>query len=681
MSVQDGRGHIILPRTRKSRAILAILGMASPKPVLRGTLAELLWSRREKEQARASLRQCVHELQDTLGADWGHLFQADRHRLCLKGPDLSVDVPTAGQDPEMTVEALERYGEVLLADLDGLDPAFDRWLHEERARCDRIARTIGESLLAKIEDPAEGITVAKALLAIERTHEGAWRMIMRGHAAVGDLGAALDCYEACRSAVTNAGGLSLSRETEDLVTRLRELPGDHADRGSQTVTVSALLLPAPRRDHPQLRLLVVPLRPIGEDRDGFATGLSEEISAGLSRFRWISCLHGTAPGASLGPESSDPAALEADMMLEGTVQQAGSRVRIIVKLVDRRTEGEIIWAGRFDRTMTDPLSLQDELGAAIVAQIDPELMRHEGKRPSRGNTSEATAQDLLLRALPGIYRLDQESFLQARQLLEASLEADPSSSVTNGWLAYWNLLYVGQGWADDPEASTAEAAQLAERAVMLDPSDARALTLAGHVRAFLAKHPEEAIALHERAIALNPNMALAWCFSGLSHFYLGQHQEALRRIRQAISLSPSDPHGFFFDMALILPSMMDGDCEGAIAAGRRAIEMNPLFSSTYKGYLAVLGIAGRLREAQEVLSRLLRLEPDFSVQEAILRSPMMRPEDIARYAEGLRMAGLQEFAPHAPALPSPNRTAPRLVEHSSIDLVGNSTHSPLRHAG
>jgi tetratricopeptide (TPR) repeat protein len=321
------------------------------------------------------------------------------------------------------------------------------------------------------------------------------------------------------------------------------------------------------------------------------------------------------------------------------------------------------------------------LGAAIVAQIDPELMRHEGKRPSRGDTSEATAQDLLLRALPGIYRLDQESFLRARELLEASLEADPSSSVTNGWLAYWNLLYVGQGWAEDPEASSAEAAQLAERAVILDPSDARALTLAGHVRAFLAKHPEEAIALHERAIALNPNMALAWCFSGLSHFYLGQHAEALRHIHQAISLSPSDPHGFFFDMALILPSLMEGDHDSAIAAGRRAIELNPLFSSTYKGYLAVLGIAGRSREAKEVLDRLMRLEPDFSVQEAILRSPMIRPEDVARYAEGLRLAGLQEFTPCAPARPSPARTLPRLVEHSSIDLVANPTHSPLRHAG
>ena len=150
--------------------------------------------------------------------------------------------------------------------------------------------------------------------------------------------------------------------------------------------------------------------------------------------------------------------------------------------------------------------------------------------PAATGSDDLTAQDLLLQALPAIYRLERDSFLRARRLLEMSLRADPGSSVAHGWLAYWDLLYVGQGWSDDPAASTAEAARLAERAVMLDPGDARALTLAGHVRGFLGKHPEEATALHERAIALNPNLALAWCFSGLAHSYLGRHEEALRRI-------------------------------------------------------------------------------------------------------------------------------------------------------
>jgi tetratricopeptide (TPR) repeat protein len=361
--------------------------------------------------------------------------------------------------------------------------------------------------------------------------------------------------------------------------------------------------------------------------------------------------------------------LEADLVLDGTIQYGLGRVRVIVRLIDMRADGEIAWAGRFDRPLTDPLSMQDELGAAIVAQVDPELMKHEGRRTAGTRSHDMTAQDLLLQALPAIYRLERSSFVDARHLLEASLRADPGGSVAHGWLAYWHLLYVGQGWSPDPAESAAEAARLAERAVMLDPGDARALTLAGHVRGFLLRHPEEASAMHERAISLNPNLAIAWCFSGLSHFYMGRHEEALRRINQAIRLSPSDPHVFFFDMALIMPHLMNGDCASAIEAGRRAVELNPLFSSAYKGYLAALGWMHPTREAAAVLTRLLALEPGFSVEAAVGRSPLTRPEDIERYADGLRRAGLRERdSAERPAL---------TIKHSAIDLAPAAPQSPV----
>src|ERR1700733_14345369 len=62
----------VLPIGRKTRGLLAILAMAAPKPVVRSRLAELLWSRRLEEQARASLRQEIHRLLDAVapvGAD------------------------------------------------------------------------------------------------------------------------------------------------------------------------------------------------------------------------------------------------------------------------------------------------------------------------------------------------------------------------------------------------------------------------------------------------------------------------------------------------------------------------------------------------------------------------------------------------------------------------------------
>ncbi len=192
---------------------------------------------------------------------------------------------------------------------------------------------------------------------------------------------------------------------------------------------------------------------------------------------------------------------------------------------------------------------------------------------------------------------------------------EPGNAAAHAWWAYWHLFLVGQAWAKDPVAATLRAGELAERAVTLDPGDARALALVGHVRGFLHKRAEEACALHERALSLNPNLPLAWCFSGLAHCYLGRHETAIEQIARAQHLSPHDPHAFFFDMALMMPHFLRGEFDKALALGRRAVELNPGFTSTYKGYLATLGHLRHNNEAaRRVLARLLMLEPGFCVR-------------------------------------------------------------------
>jgi tetratricopeptide (TPR) repeat protein len=183
---------------------------------------------------------------------------------------------------------------------------------------------------------------------------------------------------------------------------------------------------------------------------------------------------------------------------------------------------------------------------------------------------------------------------------------------------------------------------LSQQAVILDPGDARGFTVAGHVRAFLNKDAEGALWLHERAIALNPSLAMAWCYSGLAYSYLGNHAEAIRRIQRAQLLSPYDPHSFFFDMALEMPFLLTGQYDAVVRVGRRARDLHPGLSSTYKGLLSALGHLGARREAAEARKALLALEPRFSVGSALARSPLLRPEDRTRYAEGLRLAGVPE---------------------------------------
>jgi DNA-binding SARP family transcriptional activator/TolB-like protein len=642
MRADDAAGRNVLPRTRKARAVLAILALASPRPVLRLQITALLWSQREREQARASLRQALHELQDSLPTDLTRLLIAERHHISLRGEGVWIDVAEGIQADAARVEVLEWFDAPLLEDLVGLDPAFDHWLTTERTRLSAQLRALGERMLAEHGDGAGRLQIAEQLVAIDPRHETFWRTVMRELNDQGDRPGAIAAYERCKAALGFESDARPSPETEELISRIRS--GGPQREVARDGFAEPPPPPGPWSARPDIpikrlgvRLAIAPLRAIGSStNEELALGLAEEITTSLSRFRWISCISGERRQDELW------STLDPDFVLDGTIQQTSQQIRINARLMDMRAAGAVVWAHRFDRQAKDILALQDEIGSAIVAQLDPALLIHEGERTAARQLHNPTTQDLVLQALPPVYRLERQGFHEASRLLESAIIADPGNAVAHAWLAYWHLFLVGQGWSVDPSSDAERAAELAERAVTLDPADARALTLAGHVRSFLGKRPAEGAALHERAIALNPNLALAWCFSGLAQSYLGQHDEALRRMYQAVRLSPSDPHLFFFDHALIMPHLLLAEYENAAEIGRRAVELNPWFSSAYKGYLAALGYLDRVRECEAVLARLLELEPGFSVEGAVARSPMTRGADRDRYAEGLRRAGLPE---------------------------------------
>ena len=450
-------------------------------------------------------------------------------------------------------------------------------------------------------------------------------------------------------------GDSFSIETEQLLSEARDIaplmrplnaprPVEGLSDANRPAGAPQLQSAGARRN--AIRLGVMPFKTIGPtDESGFSLGLADEITGAFSRFRWITCV---AP-ASVATVANEPLGqtsrwqqLDLDFLVEGTLRTQGNEIRILARLLNMRGSGEIIWARRFDSGMPDILNLEDEIASETAAQVAPELLVWEAERAAARPQVNPTAYDLMLRAIPAIYRLDLAGFQAAGSLLERSLELDPSSAACHSWLAHWYLLLIGQGWATDVADAIQRADQLARRAVVLDPGDARGFTVAGHVRAFLHREAEEAIGLHERAIALNPNLALAWCYSGLAHSYLGLHTDAIRHIQHARRLSPHDPHGFFFDMALMVPFLVTGDYETAAQLGRRARNAHPGFSSTYKGLLAALGNLGLASEAAELRRELLVLEPQFSVQAAIVRSPLLRQEDRDRYAEGLRLSGIPE---------------------------------------
>ena len=446
-------------------------------------------------------------------------------------------------------------------------------------------------------------------------------------------------------------GTTFSIETEQILADAKDpvlrasSVGTPAARGSQAGH-QARGMPTTGMRTNAIRLGVMPFRSIVSNGDpAFSQGLAEEITTAFSRFRWITCV-GPASVAALADEPPGETErwheLDLDFLIEGSFRKKGNGITVLLRLANMRGSGGISWGRRFDGLLPDVLDLQDRIASETAAQVAPELLVWEGLEAKSRPRVNPTAYDMMLRAIPAVYRLNEQAFRQSGQLLEQSLALDPENAACHSWLAHWYHLSVGQGWEPDAIQAIERADYLAQQAVMLDPDDARGFTVAGHVRAFLHKDSEGALRLHERAIALNPNLALAWCYSGLAHSYLGEHNEFIRRIQQAQRLSPHDPHSFYFDMALVMPFLLTGQYEAAARLGRRARDAHPGFSSTYKGLLAAVGHLRSAQEAAGVRKELFKLEPHFSLREARARSPLLRQKDLDCYIDGLRLAGVPE---------------------------------------
>ena len=137
----------VLPAGRKTRALLAAIALSGPRPALRGRLAELLWSRRPEEQARASLRQEIHRLLEVLAPAQTEILQVTRDHLSLT-PGSGLDRCRRGDAGDHHQPAsLSLLDGELLEDLVGIDPTFDMWLTAERERLRDRARGVAEALL------------------------------------------------------------------------------------------------------------------------------------------------------------------------------------------------------------------------------------------------------------------------------------------------------------------------------------------------------------------------------------------------------------------------------------------------------------------------------------------------------------------------------------------------------
>jgi len=170
--------------------------------------------------------------------------------------------------------------------------------------------------------------------------------------------------------------------------------------------------------------------------------------------------------------------------------------------------------------------------------------------------------------------------------------------------------------------------------------DAVALCLGGFALTRIANSLDAGAALIERALSLNPNLTIAWFLSGWTKILEGEPQAAIEHFARAMRLNPLDPLSYRMYTGTAAAHFLAGRYDEASRWAENALREQPSDVSSLRIAAASYALAGRSSEAKRAMARMRELDPEFHMSDFAQVVPFRRAEDIERYKEGLRKAGL-----------------------------------------
>ena len=403
-------------------------------------------------------------------------------------------------------------------------------------------------------------------------------------------------------------------------------------------------LPLP--DKPSIAVLPFTNLSSDPEQEYFADGMVDDIITALSHFKALFVIARNSSFTYKG-RAVDVKQVGRELgvryVLEGSVRKAANRVRITGQLVDTAT-GAHLWADRFDGGLGDVFDLQDQVTESVVGAIAPAVEKAEIERAKRKPTESLDAYALYLRGLARFYQFgNRQANDEALRLFNSAIELDPDFASAYGRAAYCYVHAKANGWISVTANEIAEVTRLAQRAVELGKDDAIALAASGWALAFVVRDLEVGAGLIDRALVLNSNLAEAWSFGGWVKNWLGEPEAAIERFARAMRLSPLDPSLARMPSGTAHAHFFLGRYDEAASWAAMALQDNPDYQPGLRIAAASNAMAGRPEQAHKAVARLRQLNPALRVSTLKdVLGPFRRAEDLSRYEEGLRQAGLPE---------------------------------------
>jgi TolB-like protein/Flp pilus assembly protein TadD len=383
---------------------------------------------------------------------------------------------------------------------------------------------------------------------------------------------------------------------------------------------------------------------INADLKALADGLSEEVVTGLSRFSYLKVI-ARGSTAKYSSESGDIRAIGKELgaryVMEGSLRQAGRKLRLAVQLVDA-VSGAHLWAENYERTFSPDsiFALQDDLVPRIVSTVADQngILPRRISEELRGKSEDAlTPHEAVLRSFSFLQRISASEHATARRILERAVEQNPNQADAWAMLA---IMYDTE-FADEynPRPNPLErATAAAQRAIDLAPTHALGYYALAFTYFFRRDRDNAGFrAAVEQAIALNPMDGSVMGLLGLLVHHAGEIERGTQMVEAAMQLNPHHPP------VLRAPAFLNAYAQGKYAeALELAVRFNmPGFFHAHAMRAAALGQLGQREAGQQAVQELLAVRPDFATTVRRDYGKWWDAKMVDHLVEGLRKAGLE----------------------------------------
>jgi len=368
------------------------------------------------------------------------------------------------------------------------------------------------------------------------------------------------------------------------------------------------------RKPPLVRTIaVLPFVNLSPENDSsyFADGLTEELMHALIPVRELRVVARTSAFQyrNSGQDIRQIGrALNAELLLEGSVRLAANQVRIAARL-ESAADGMQLWSGRYDRKLEEIFQIQDEIAGAIAATVSETVASLESPPPNRlsvpptpgGNAEiDLEAMKLYLRGRHFWNQRTAAGFRKAVECFQQAIACQPHFSRASAGLADVYVLMMMHN-LDSPGSLMPKARAAAVAAVESDPASSQAHCSLGGVHALSDWNWVAADNEFRRSTDVDPNYATAWhwraLFCDVPRNFL---DEAVANLRKAEQLDPLSPP-VVSDLGYAL--YLSQRYEEADAQYRAALEISPQFYRLHIFLGRLCAVRQRYEEALAHLNR------------------------------------------------------------------------------